>query len=57
MNEAEKEEPIENELEVKQKQNKPLYKEEIFPSPGLNKYPSDESEAIPSKPKKILNHI
>ena len=29
MNEAEKEEPIENELEVKQKQNKPLYKEEI----------------------------
>ena len=54
MNEAEKEEPIENELEVKQKQNKPLYKEEIFPSPGLNKYPSDESEAIPSKPKKNL---
>ena len=34
----------ENEIEGKKKQNKPLFKEEVFPSPSLNKYPPDIEE-------------
>ena len=37
-------ENLENEIEGKQKQNKPLFKEEVFPSPSLNKYPPDIQE-------------
>ena len=37
-------EKLENEVEGKTKQNKPHYKEEVFPSPSLNKYPPDSEE-------------
>ena len=43
----------ENEIEGKKKQNKPHFKEEVFPSPSLNKYPPDgkeeEEENYPNK--------
>ena len=56
MKEPEKMEKIENDLEDKQKQNKPLYKDEVFPSPSLNKYPPDDptSESVSQKPKRNL---
>ena len=37
-------ENIENEIEGKKKQNRPLFKEEVYPSPSLNKYPPDTPE-------------
>ncbi len=37
----EKYQKLENEIEGKKKQNKPRFKEEVFPSPSLNKYPPD----------------
>ena len=54
MNEAKKEEKTENELEVKQKQNKPLYKKEVLPSHGSTEFTHEEpeEETIPPKSKK-----
>ena len=48
----------ENVIEGKQKQNKPLYKEEIFPSPSLNKYPPDkESDSHPKQKKNDRSYL
>ena len=45
MKEAEKIEKIENDLEDKQKQNKPLYKEEAFSSQNFSKYTPDDPDS------------
>ena len=56
MSKLKNEEKKDNSIEGKQKQNRPLYKEKIYPSPSLNKYPpdQDEIELVSAQQKKNL---
>ena len=54
-------EKIENQIEGKKKQNKPRFKEEIYPSPSLNKYPPDiedeEEQEIENTENKEISYL